>query len=166
VSASGSVSTQKNGTEERNNKEVSSGKGDSYDYSTSYGTVVLQESIHPAITISNTTPPAGTYTAECTVGWDSSFTAATVASYNIALPVPSSSGAGNLDPSSGGSGTVTKTATVTLGGSVTPTTLAATTPTEIPISGKYLVGPLRIEPYKAKWFRCHAIVFDAVNLAP
>lgn len=166
VSASGSVSTQKNGAQERNNKEVSSGKGVSYDYSTGFGTVVIPQVIHGAITVSNTTPPSSSYTAECSVGWSSAFTAASTAGYSIGLPIPSSSDAGNLDPTSGSTGTVTDTATLELSASVTPTSLSATTPSAIPTSGLYLVGSPRIEPYKARWFRCHAQVVDASVFTP
>ena len=159
------MSTSYGTDQERNNKEVSSAKGKSYDFSTSFGTVVLPPTIHGAITISNTTPPASTYTANCSVGWSSYFTAATVATYSIALPIPAESGPGNLDPSNAASGTVSDTATVALSGLVSPTTLSATTPAAIPVTGLYMVGSPRIEPYKARWFQCHAQVIDATILA-
>jgi hypothetical protein len=166
VSASGSVSTSYGTDQERNNKEVSSAQGVSYDFSTTFGTVVLPPTIHGAITISNTTPPASTYTAACSVGWTSNFTAATVAGYSIALPVPAETGPGNLDPADSGTGTVSDTATVALSASVSPTSLSATTPAAIPVTGLYMVGSPRIEPYKARWFQCHAQVINATILAP
>lgn len=166
VSASGSVSTQYSSTQERNNKEVSSAKGTSYDFSTSFGSVTLSPTIHGSVTVSNSTPPSASYTATCSAGWNSIYTAATVATYSIGLPIPSNSGPGDLDPTSGSTGTVSDTATVVLNGSVTPTSLSATTPSAIPVSGLYLVGSPRIEPYKARWFRCHAQVIDASVLAP
>jgi hypothetical protein len=166
VSAAGSVSTSIGGGQERNNKEVSSGKGTSYDYSTSVGTVVLPPTIHGLINLTNTTPPSSTYTANCEVGWVSSYTAATVATYSIALPVPAETGPGDLDPANNAEGTVSEEATVVLTGAVTPTSLAATTPAAIPVTGKYLVGSPRIEPYEHEWFRCQAFVVDASILAP
>ena len=176
VSASGSVSTQKARVkdpdtgvledQERNNKEVSSAKGTSFDYSTSFGTVVLPPTIHGAITVSNTSAPSATYTADCSVGWTPSFTAATVATYSIALPTPAESGPGTLDPTSGVAGEVSETATVALTGAVSPASLAATTPAAIPTSGLYMVGSPRVEPYKARWFKCSAQVINANVLAP
>jgi hypothetical protein len=166
VSASGSVSTSYGTDQERNNKEVSSAKGKSYDFSTSFGTIVLPPTIHGEITITGTTPPASTYTAECSVEWVSAFTDATVAGYSIALPVPSKSSAGVLDPSKQDEGVVSDTATVILSGAVNPTSLSATTPAAIPVTGLYMVGSPRIEPYKARWFQCHAQVINATILAP
>lgn len=170
VSASGSVRASVNGGEEQNNKEVSSGKGNSYDHSTSFGTVRLPPTIHGAITVSDTTPPSATYTATCSAGWTSYHapTGLTVAGHNIALPVPANDGsAGSIDPSNGTAGSVSTTATISLSASVTPTSLSATGgETSIPTSGKYIVGSPRIEPYKARWFRVHAIVIDASVFAP
>lgn len=165
VSASGSVATQVSDDQERNNKEVSSAKGVSYDYSTSVGTVTLPPTIHPEITLSGTTSDSAVYTADCTVGWEASGTAATVATYDICLPIPANDGsAGVLD--GGGTGEVAETATITLKGSVTPTVLPATTPDAIPVTGLYLVGAPRIEPYKAHWFQCHVQIVDASVFAP
>lgn len=169
VSASGSVSTQygSDGDQQRNNKEVSSAKGSSHDYSTIVTTVVLPETIHGKIDLTNPTPGVTTsFTATCSAGWNSVFTSATVAGHSIALPIPSNSDAGDLDPTSGGSGTVSQTTTINLTYGVTPTSLAATTPSEIPTSGLYMVGSPRIEPYKARWFRCSAQVVDASVFGP
>ena len=159
VSASGSVSTQVSDDQERNNKEVSSAKGSSYDFATSIGSVTLPPTIHGAITVANTAAPSSTFTADCSVGWTASGTAASVAGYDILLPVPAESGPGSLD--GGGTGEVSEQASLVLTASVTPTSLSATTPTAIPVSGNYVVGSPRIEPYKARWFQCHVQVINA-----
>ena len=45
-------------------------------------------------------------------------------------------------------------------GSIYPSTLAATTPSEIPSSGLYLIDS-KITPYQSGWVQCFAEVIDA-----
>ena len=121
--------------------------------------MTLPPTIHGEISVFGDTTETSVYTAECTVGWDAAATTALVAGHDILLPVPAETGPGSLD--GGGNGKVSKTAAITLKGEVFPTSVSTTTPSEIPVTGNYLVGSPRIEPYKARWFQCHVQVVNA-----
>jgi len=58
----------------------------------------------------------------------------------------------------------TKIATANSTVSVSPTSFAATTPTDIPRSGLYVVSS-KAEPYKWGWVKCSALVVDAFQFA-
>ena len=51
----------------------------------------------------------------------------------------------------------------TVTGTVTPSSFSATTPSEIPKAGKYVMKS-SVEPYNWGWAKCTAVVLDAANL--
>jgi hypothetical protein len=55
-------------------------------------------------------------------------------------------------------------ATKTVKGEVSPSTLAATNPSAIPVSGYYLMSS-SVEPYKWGWAKCSAVILDASHFA-
>lgn len=103
-------------------------------------TVQIPPCLHGALTISNPTATAtsGAMTASLTVS------GATPATLNQ-------------------SATISGTATVN--GSVNVSSLAATTPADVPRSGLYVTN-YKVEPYDWGWSKVFVEVFDAANLTP
>lgn len=174
VNANASISAKSSGSEAYNDKELTCGKGVSYDYATTTTTLEIRPTIHGAIHLNgvdgNGIPQPATmsqpYTAECTVEWASASSAGTIAGYSTICPVPAEPpfGANVLDPTANTVGELKATATITLAASVEPYTLPATTPSAIPSSGYYLDRNYRVEPADDDWFRVYAEVFNAADI--
>ena len=114
-----------------------SGKGTEYDIGTSFTTVNIPPTIHGAISISGGSSKERLVTAAANVGW-----------YGYNFPTVF----------------VNSIAQKTVKASVTPDSLPATSPTEIPKSGVYIIKS-SIEPYRWGWLKCTAIVLDAADLS-
>jgi hypothetical protein len=112
ASGSAGLSYSPSGT----SKDLTEGQGDSYDKSLTMQQIELEPCIYDAITL----------TGDATKSQALSVTAAAVWTGTGSPVFPSS--------------TATKTAEDTVDGSVTPTSLSATTPSSVPSSGKYLVS--------------------------
>ena len=119
--------------------EKTEGEGTSYSVSKSLNAVTISPTIHGPITISGAEEAKTKgVTAVCISGTNNP---------NNFPPV-----------------FVSATATHTLNADVNPKTLAATTPVEIPKTGKYILKS-EVVPYKWGWARCSAVVLDATVLA-
>ena len=118
--------------------DKTTGSGQEFDIGISLNAVTLPPTIHGAINIVNAQARERTVTANSTVHWFSS---------------------GTFPPVY-----VTSNAAKTVEAKVTPTSLAATTPVDIPKSGSYVVKS-SIDPYKWGWVKCAAYVVDATVLA-
>jgi hypothetical protein len=125
-------------TESTTTTEKLVGDGTSYRIGTSLNAVTIPPTIHGSITISGAEAKTKVVTA----------TAAATNSPFGGFPSINTSA----------------TATHTLNADVNPKTLAATTPVEIPKTGKYILKS-EVVPYKWGWARCSAVVLDATVLA-
>ena len=125
-------------TESTTTTEKLVGDGTSYRIGTSLNAVTIPPTIHDSITISGAEAKTKVVTA----------TAAATNSPFGGFP----------------SINTFATATHTLNADVNPKTLAATTPVEIPKTGKYILKS-EVVPYKWGWARCSAVVLDATVLA-
>lgn len=118
--------------------EKTVGEGTSYSVGTSLNAVTISPTIHGAITISGAEAKTKIVAANCNSG----------------------TGPVNNFPSV----LTAAAATHTLNADVNPKALAATTPVEIPKTGKYILKS-EVVPYKWGWARCSAVVLDASVLA-
>jgi hypothetical protein len=118
--------------------EKTTGQGTSYAVGTSLNAVTISPTIHGAITISGAEAKTKLVTSNCDSG------TGPVNNFPFVLTAAAASHTLNAD--------------------VNPKTLAATTPTEIPTSGKYILKS-EVVPYKWGWARCSAVVLDASVLA-
>jgi hypothetical protein len=118
--------------------EKTEGEGASYSVSKSLNAVTISPTIHGPITISGAQAKTKDVKAACISGT------------NNPINFPSVS--------------VSASAIHTLNADVNPKTLAATTPVEIPKTGKYILKS-EVVPYKWGWARCSAVVLDATVLA-
>jgi hypothetical protein len=119
-------------------REKTEGEGTSYSVSKSLNAVTISPTIHGPITISGAEAKTKGVTATCISGTNNP---------------------DNFPPVF-----VSATAIHTLNADVNPKNLDATTPTEIPTSGKYILKS-EVVPYKWGWARCSAVVLDATVLA-
>jgi hypothetical protein len=138
VQAKVSWSASKTYSESNNAYDKNVGKGDSYSVGTSLNAVTIPPTIHGPIII-----------------WG-----AEKKEKNVTSQVISGTGATINFPYV----TVTQSALHKLTADVTPKTLAATTPSEIPKTGLYVVQS-QVVPYKWGWARCSAVVFNATIFA-
>jgi hypothetical protein len=113
------------------------GNGTSFSLGSSINAVTIPPTIHGALTIDGAELKEKKVTAQAR-----SSTGATTNFPNI---------------------TVQDKAEHTLKADVNPKSLPATTPTQIPTTGKYVVKS-EVSPYKWGWFRCSAVVVDAADL--
>jgi hypothetical protein len=118
--------------------EKTTGQGTSYGVGTSLNAVTISPTIHGAITISGAEAKTKLVTSNCNSG------TGPVSNFPFVLTAAAASHTLNAD--------------------VNPKTLAATTPTVIPTSGKYILKS-EVVPYKWGWARCSAVVLDASVLA-
>jgi hypothetical protein len=126
-------------------RDKNDGSGSSCDVATMSETLRIPPTIHGEITISGTLSDSATAEASCKVGWDSYSTGQYIAGQECKIfGVTADSGTVSLDAE----------------GSIYPSTLAATTPSEIPSSGLYLIDS-KITPYQSGWVQCFAEVIDA-----
>lgn len=137
VSARASGTASRSISADSESWEKNEGSGTSFDVATMMDMVRIPPCIHGEITISDNTDTA-TASASCDVGW--------------------TGGTGGF-PAVDAAATGSKTAN----GAVSPTTLSATTPAEIPSSGYYLVAS-KIQPYDDGWVQCYAEVINAADL--
>jgi hypothetical protein len=118
--------------------EKTVGQGTSYSVGTSLNAVTIPPTIHGAITISGAEAKTKLVTSNCNSG------TGLVSNFPFVLTAAAASHTLNAD--------------------VNPKTLPATTPTEIPKTGKYILKS-EVVPYKWGWARCSAVVLDASVLA-
>lgn len=117
--------------------EKTTGEGESYRIATSLNAITIPPTIHGEINISDAVEKTKTVTASCNSG------TGPVTNFPFVLLAAS--------------------ATHTLNADVSPKTLEATSPPEIPKKGKYIIKS-EIVPYKWGWARCSAVVVDASDL--
>jgi hypothetical protein len=113
------------------------GEGKSYDVSLAINSVVIPPTLHPAIDIEDAEGRTESVSATANAEW-------------VGYRFPSIN--------------VSSIAQHAVHAAVTPTSLPATVPTDIPRSGLYVVES-RVQPHKWGWAKCSAIVFDAEQLA-
>jgi hypothetical protein len=118
--------------------EKTEGQGTSYSVGTSLNAVTIPPTIHGAITISGAAAKTKLVTSNCNSG------TGPVNNFPFVLTAAAASHTLNAD--------------------VNPKSLAATTPVEIPKTGKYILKS-EVVPYKWGWARCSAVVLDATVLA-
>ena len=112
------------------------GSGKSFDLGVQLSAVSLPPTIHPAIVITEAVAKSAVAKARCDVAW----TGFNFPSVNVVSDI-----------------------NYQLNADVNPKTLEATVPSEIPLSGNYVLKS-SIEPYKWGWVRCSAVVLDAATL--
>jgi hypothetical protein len=117
--------------------DSSVGSGKSSDISIVTSVTNISPTIHGVITLSGDTTKSSSVTAYANASW---------------------AGYGGF-PSVNAQMAASASAT----GSVYPTTLDATTPSDIPSTGIYVVKS-KVEPYKWGWARCYAVLIDASNI--
>ncbi len=160
VSAKASASASLSGrispgadTTEVINKDKNSGVGGSYDVATSMTVVRIPPTIDGTIAITDSAPQTATAQASCDVGWPEGTVlpeGTEIAGHPFTILEATAS-----------TGTLTKA----VSGSVSPTTLTATNPSEIPSTGFYIINT-RISPYEDGWAQCYAEVFEAAHINP
>lgn len=132
ASANASYSTSDDGV--TFSREKTLGKGRSFDVTPVINNVTIPPTIHGLITITNTASPSQTASGTAAVEWV---------------------GAGGLD-----SVDVNITASRVASGSVSPVSVAATSPSAIPTAGIYLVDS-KVEPYDFGYAKVFAETIDA-----
>lgn len=133
VQASASANAAQSGSPTQYNSEKSIGEGSGFDLSPTVNVTTIPPTLHGAITVSDSAARSKTISVSASVEW-SGFNFPTVDK------------------------TVTASKTVT--GSVSPTTIPATTPPGIPTSGIYLIDS-RIDLYDYNYVRVFAETIDA-----
>lgn len=126
--------------------EKNEGSGTSFDVSTVNNTVRIPPTIHDTIDITEDTETAEA-SANCDVGWVGGGTGESIAGISLDFPSVSASAS----------------ASMIANGAVTPITLPATVPKEIPESGIYLVES-RIQPFEPGWVQCYTETIDASDI--
>jgi len=116
-------------------EETGKTESESYDVSISLSSTNIPPTIHKTITLSDPTKE-DTVSAVAQAKW-----------------------AGTNFPSINSYAKATKT----VKGAVSPATLNATNPSEIPVSGRFLMSS-SVEPYKWGWAKCSAVILDASYL--
>ena len=138
ITAKASANASSSATRTSNSKDSTVGDGVSYDINSSFNSVTIPPTIHESIEINNSEEKRERLKAKCAVGWN---------------------GYGGF-PSVSASADFSKDVV----GTVTPTSLDATTPDKIPDNGLYLMK-CTVEPYKWGYAKCAAVVLDASKLA-
>jgi hypothetical protein len=137
ITAKASANASSSATRSSNSKDSTVGDGVSYDINSSFNSVTIPPTIHESIEIDNSEEQRQQLRARCAVGWN---------------------GYGGF-PSVSAIADFSKDVV----GTVTPTSLGATTPDKIPDNGLYLMK-CTVEPYKWGYAKCAAVVLDASKL--
>lgn len=113
------------------------GEGTSYDVGLAINSVVIPPTLHPAMNIEDAEERTAVVSATANAQW-------------VGTRFPSIN--------------ISSTARHAVRAAVTPTSLPATVPTDIPRSGLYVVES-KVQPHKWGWAKCSAIVIDANQFA-
>lgn len=117
--------------------DLSQGEGDSYDVSNTHNTRVIPPTVHETINFTGVTEKSSFVEATAAAGW-----------------------IGTGSPISFPTADATITASAEIEASVNPTTLVATTPSSVPVSGVYLVD-MKVQPWEYGYVMVMAEVLDA-----